>query len=101
MYKNYKDIPTRKQYQINILETIEYFKTSTDILQDELRIHLLQQLDSIKDHLEDFEKECNIDELNERYDIGAIAIKYLEDGSDAQLRLFDIFWGVLHYSELK
>lgn len=101
MYNKYKDIPSRYRYQVDLQETIDFFNALTDSSQQNMKSHILRQLNDIKEHINEFEQECDVDEINERYDLGAIAVNALEDDSEAQLRLIDIFWGVLHYSELK
>ena len=100
MYANFKSIPTRSQYRTVLSETIEYFEKDETILSDGLNVHVLGQLKDIMLHLDDYESLGDVDDINERCDIGSIAINCLEDGSEAQLRLSDVFWGVVHYLDM-
>lgn len=100
MYQNFKDIPTRSQYRTVLAEAIAYFKAKMDILPEGLNEHVLEQLNDIMLHLDDYESLGDADDIDQRYDIGAIAVNWLEDSSEAQQRLVDVFWGVIHYSEM-
>lgn len=101
MYANFKSIPTRTQYRTVLADTIEYFEKNENVLSDSLKVHVLEQLNDIMQHLDDYESLGDVDDINERYDIGAIAINCLEDGSEAQLRLSDALWGVINYLEMR
>ncbi len=100
MYKSFKNRPTRKEYQRVLFETIEYINDHYWLFSNGLNWHVLEQLNDIKLRLNDFNSLGDPDDINERYDFGAIALEFLDEGSEAQLRLCDVFWGVVHYSEL-
>ena len=38
-------------------------------------------------------------DIDERYTLGAIAIRYFEEESELRNKLCDIFYGAMHYSE--
>lgn len=101
MYANFKSIPTRTQYRMVLADTIEYFEKNEVVLSDSLKVHVLEQLNDIMKHLDDYESLGDVDDINERYDIGMIAINCLEDGSETQLRLSDALWGVINYLEMR
>lgn len=100
MYENFKNIPTRNQYNKVLTETIEYFKANRNGLLNELNVNILEQLNDIIEHLDNYESLGDTDNINQRYDLGAIAVNWLEDGSEAQQRLFDVFWGIIHYLDM-
>lgn len=101
MYYRYKDIPTRSQYKRDLIETRAFMNSMVDNLEPEIVLYIIRQLDDVIERLPEFEKGCDTDEVNERYDFGSIALKFLEEDSEEQLRLIDAFWGVLHFAELK
>lgn len=100
MYENFKNIPTRSQYNKVLAETIEYFKANENGLPNELNVHVLEQLNDIIEHLDNYESLGDTDDIDQRYDLGAIAVNWLEEGSEAQQRLSDVFWGVIHYLDM-
>lgn len=101
MYYRYKDIPTRSQYKRDLKETRAFMSSMVDYLEPEFFLHITRQLDDVIERLPEFEKGCDNDEVNERYDFGSIALKWLNEDSEEQLRLVDAFWGLLHLAELK
>lgn len=100
MYNNFKDIPTLEQYHKVLDDTVEYFRVNPEELPNALVNHVLAQLNDFKSHLNDYDSLGDEDDIYERYDLGAIAVHNLEDGSESQMRLFDIVWGIIHYKEI-
>lgn len=99
MYKKLNIIPSEKQYRKIVLETIDYFMMN-HVLPEKYNRHVLDQLNDIIARISNKELFGDTDAINERYDLGAVALRCFDDNSEAQNRLIDVFWGVLHYTEI-
>lgn len=101
IYIPFRTTPLRTEYRCVLEDTIEYFAGSCAVIPHELCDIILQQLNDIRAHIDNDDFFGDADDINERYTLGVIAVQCMEEESEAQLRLFDVFWGILHYSELK
>lgn len=100
MYCKFHEIPTTSQYFEVLSSTIEYFSKNSIHLQEGLATRIVEELIDIQQFIEDKMPFVDTENIDERYDLGAIALNILEDESEAQFRLIDVFWGIIHYTEL-
>ena len=100
MYKRLVEDKTRTYYKRILYETITlteqlFIKTHYPLYED-----IKMQLCDIKLNVVNKQNITDSEEIFERYSIGAIAVKNLEDSDELQARLCDIFWGAVHYNKL-
>lgn len=100
MYQELPDNATKAQYEALLNETIDIFKNKVMQDDDELSKVILMQLMDIKEYIVDKRLLTDEDEIDERYNLGAIAIKNFEGDSDMESRLCDIFGGAIDYASM-
>lgn len=99
MYQRLSDNYTKKYY-LNMLESTR--QIILNILNQEktpLWNSLLSQIEDIQYKIKNKIIE-DWEDVYERYSIGTIAIKCFSENDEMQLRLMDIFFGIVHFNEL-
>lgn len=100
MYQELPDNATKVQYEALLNETIDIFKNKLMQDNDEISRVILLQLMDIKEYIVDERLLTDEDEIDERYNIGAIATKAFEEDPDMESRLCDIFSGAIEYASM-
>lgn len=89
-----------KMYYLNILEN------TRQIILNILNQEKTPLWNSILSQIEDIQQKINNkiiedwENVYERYSLGTIAVKCFSDNDEMQLRLMDIFFGIVHFNEL-
>lgn len=99
MYQRLSDNYTKKYY-LNMLESTR--QIILNILNQEktpLWNSILSQIEDIQYKIKNKIIE-DWEDVYERYSIGTIAIKCFSENDEMQLRLMDIFFGIVHFNEL-
>lgn len=99
MYQRLSENYTKKYY-LNLLESTR-----------QIILNILKQegnplWNSILSQIEDMQHKVNNntigdwEDVYERYSLGSIAVNCFSDNDEMQLRLMDIFFGIVHFNEL-
>lgn len=99
MYQRLSDNYTKKYY-LNMLESTR--QIILNILNQEktpLWNSILSQIEDIQYKIKNKIIE-DWEDVYERYSIGTIAVKCFSENDEMQLRLMDIFFGIVHFNEL-
>lgn len=100
MYKRITENKTRTYYKIILDEAITLIEEAVVKTPCPLYDNILMQLHDIKMNVVKLQEITDSEEVFERYSIGAIAVKNIDDSDELQARLCDIFWGAVHYNKL-
>ena len=92
---------TKAEYQQLLNETIDIFRLQSKNENDELSRIILEQLLDIKENVVNLGVLTELDEINERYTLGGLAVNNFEEEDELGQRLRDVFWGALEYEEMK
>lgn len=100
MYQRLSNNKTKAYYKQLLGETIALV---SDLLQNESDIltqNIFDQLNDIQKNVVNEGLYSGWEEINERYTLGAIAVKNYEEEEEMYQRLCDIFGGAIVYHEL-
>lgn len=90
---------TKSSYRTNLREVIMLFEDLQKKEPSPIFQSIINQLLDIKEMVVDNEIITDSFEIDERYTLGAIAVRYFDEGSDLRDKLSDLFYGAIHYSE--
>ena len=90
---------TKSKYRKKLYEVINLFKDLHNNNPSPIFQNIISQLLDIKEMVVDNEIIIDSFDIDERYTLGAIAIRYFEEESELRNKLCDIFYGAMHYSE--
>ena len=100
MYSRFTKIPTKKEYQ-QVLEDTIAFITQLSIKESApIYPYIVNELNDIYQVIILNKTNLDSDDISEKYDIGAISIQYFEESEEIHQRLCDVFYGTVHYQEL-
>lgn len=99
MNKFKKSGSTKSEYRNNLYEVIDLFKDLQHKNPSPIFQSIINQLLDIKELVVDNQIITGAFEIDERYTLGAIAVRYFEEGSELRDKLSEIFYGAIHYSE--
>lgn len=101
MYKQFSEMPTKSVYCQIVEDTIAYVKDISDSNDDPIYPYILNQLKDIYREVIINNSIHEPEDVYDRYDIGAIGVRYFDENDEMHERLCDIFYGAVHYKELK
>lgn len=101
MYKRFSEMPAKSVYCQIVEDTIAYVKDISDRNDDPIYPYILNQLKDIYREVIINNSICEPEDVYDRYDIGAIGVRYFDENDEMHERLCDIFYGAVHYKELK
>lgn len=101
MYKRFTEIPTKSHYRKVVEDTITYIETISINDNDPIFPYILNQLRDIYRKVIIENSISESEDIYDRYDIGAIGVQYFDEDDEMHKRLCDIFYGTVHYNELK
>lgn len=64
-------------------------------------ISIISQIKDIREKIVESHALLDWEDIYERYSIGSIGIEYFDDDDEIHMRLCDIFYGAVHYFELR
>ena len=100
MYQRLFDNKTKYYYKQILNDTIGIVAGLLEKEHDMLIQNIYDQLADIKKNVVDEYMYSEWEQINERYTLGAIAVKNYEEDDEMYQRLCDIFAGAIMYSEL-
>lgn len=100
MYQELPDNANKVQFKALLSETIAIIRSEVEKSNDELFNVILMQLEDIKENIVDKQILTDEDEINDRYTLGAVAIKNFEEDPEMESRLCDIFGGAIEYASM-
>lgn len=100
MYSRFTKIPTKKEYQQVLEDTLAYVTKLSSKDTDPIYPYIVDELNDIYEVIILNNTSLDSDDIFERYDIGAISIKYFDESEEIHQRLCDVFYGTVHYQEL-
>lgn len=101
MYKRFIEKPTKSHFRKVVEDTITYVETISINDNNPIFLYVLNQLKDIYKEVIIDNSISEPDDIYDRYDIGAIGIQYFDEDDEMHERLCDIFYGTVHYNELK
>lgn len=101
MYKRFFEMPTKSAYCQVVEDTIAYVKEISEINDDPIYPYILNQLRDIYREVITNNSIHDSEDVYDRYDIGAIGVRYFDENDEMHERLCDIFYGAVHHNELK
>lgn len=100
MYSRFTKIPTKKEYQQVLEDTLAYVTKLSSKDTDPIYPYIVDELNDIYEVIILNNTSLDSDDIFERYDIGAISIKNFDESEEIHQRLCDVFYGTVHYQEL-
>jgi len=100
MYSRFTKIPTKKEYQQVLEDTIAFITKLSIKESDSIYPYIVNELNDIYQVIILNKTNLDSDDVFEKYDIGAISIHYFEESEEIHQRLSDVFFGTVHYQEL-
>lgn len=91
---------TKRNYSIFLNATIRMFGDIVQATDDYLYKTIYDQLIDIKKNVVETATLKDYDAINERYNLGGLAIKNFDDDDELRIILTTVFKGALYYSEL-
>lgn len=101
MYTPLSNNRTKEHYQKIVDETLLISEERLKKEQLLLWNSIVNQLQDIKLMIIGKQAFSDWEGIYDRYTLGTIAVREFTEGDEMQARLCDIFWGAVHYSELK
>ena len=101
MYIPLSDNKTKGHFQEIVDDTLLLSEGMRDIEQNIIWNSIVNQLQDIKVMIIEKQAFSDWEEIYDRYTLGTIAVREFTEGDEMQIRLCDIFWGAVHYSELE
>ena len=100
MYSRFTKVPTKKEYQQVLEDTIAFITKLSSKESDSIYPYIVNELKDIYQVIILYKTILDSDDVFERYDIGAISIQHFEESEEIHQRLCDVFYGTVHYQEL-
>lgn len=101
MNRRLAETPSKQEYRQYLNETISFVEELLAKTPFELYEEILAELRDIKSYVVDYPIISGWDQVNERFSLGSIATKNLEEGTELRDRLCDVFAGATEYAEMK
>lgn len=90
---------TKSRYRYNLCEVTMLFEDLQKKAPSPIFQNIINQLLDIKKMIVENQIITDAFEIDERYTLGAIAVRYFEESSELRDKLSGIFYGAIHYSE--
>mgnify|MGYP007056261469 CR=1 FL=1 len=100
MYQQLSSKKTKSHYKRILKDTIAIVAHLLEQAPDSLTQNIYDQLLDIQKNVVDEKIYSGWEQINERYTLGAIAVKNYEEDEEMYQRLCDIFGGAILYSEM-
>lgn len=100
MYNELSENPSKQRFIEILDETLDLIKREVELDSSPLWNSILMQLLDVYNLLKNNAIPLDWEEIYDRYDFGVIAVNYFDEEDEIQKRLSDIFYCLVHYSEL-
>lgn len=100
MYTRLEDKYTREYYSQVLAETTQMVKALAESDEHPIWKKILSELVDIRQNIVDNQYLTDWDDINEKYDIGRLALQIFDQEDELGQRLCDIFDGAVNYTEM-